>query len=266
MIDPTAIIAADAQLAEAVCIGPHVVIGEEVKIGAGTRVGPGTVIRGPSRIGRNNQIYQFCSIGEVPQDKKYRAGEDSHLEIGDGNVIREFCSVHRGTAGDVGYTRIGNDNWIMAYTHIAHDCSLGNDIVLSNGVQLAGHVRIDDHAAVGGMAGVHQFCSIGSHCFVAASTKLVRDAPPCMIVAGQEGNWLSGVNEIGLGRRGVASSTIVVLRQAFHLITDLGLRLGDLLEKLDVLAGPEVQQLAAFIRSSERGIVRRRRRRHGVES
>lgn len=258
MIADTAIVEPGARIAPAARIGPHVVIAADVEIGAGTEVGPHTVIRGPTRIGRDNRIYPFCSIGESPQDKKYRAGERSFLEIGNGNVIREYGSIHRGTEGGGGVTRIGDGNWIMAYTHIAHDCLLGDDIVISNGAQLAGHVRIDDHAALGGMAGVHQFCSVGSYCFISAGTLLVKDAPPCMVVGGARANRLYGVNKTGLRRHGMHSSVIRALHRAFRLIIDRSLRIEELLPELDGLAGdcPQVAQVARFIRGSERGIVR----------
>ena len=250
MIEETAIVDADARVDKAVHIGPHAVIGPGVEIGAGTEVGPHTVIRGPTRIGKDNRIYPFCSIGESPQDKKYRDGEQSILEIGNGNVIREYCSIHRGTAGGGGLTRIGDGNWIMAYTHIAHDCLLGDDIVISNGAQLAGHVRVDDHAALGGMAGVHQFCSIGSYCFVSAGTLLVKDVPPCMVVGGMRDNRLYGVNKTGLRRYGMNSGVITVLHRAFRLISDRSLRIEDLLCELDGLADEcsQVAVVATFIR------------------
>ena len=258
MIEPTACIDAGARVDPGARIGPHTVIGADVEIGAGTEVGPYTVIQGSTRIGRDNHVHSFCSIGAPPQDKKYRAGEDSRLEIGDGNVIREYCSIHSGTAGGGGLTSLGDRNWIMAYTHIAHDCILGNDIVISNGAQLAGHVRIHDHAGLGGMVGVHQFCSVGSYCYLSASTVLVKDAPPYMLVGGTRDNRIYGVNSIGLSRQGMNSETIAVLRRAFRLIIDRSLRIEELLAELDGLAAdcPQVADVAAFIRSSERGIVR----------
>lgn len=262
MIAPTAIVDASARIAEDAHIGPHAVIDADVEIGAGTRIGASTVIQGPTRIGRNNRIYSFCSIGGPPQDKKHREGEDSRLEIGDGNVIREYCSIHRGTAGDRGLTRIGDGNWIMAYSHIAHDCVLGNDIVMSNGAQLAGHVHIEDHAALAGMTGVHQFCRVGGYCYVSAGTLLVKDAPPCMLVGGVRDNRLYGVNKIGLQRNGMNSSTITNLNRAFQLIIDRSLRIDDLLLQLEGVDG-DCRQVAAvvnFIRNSERGIVRLSRR------
>ena len=182
-IHPTAIVEAGAELAEDVEVGPYALIGPGVRIGAGSSVGPHCVIRGLTDIGVGNRIFQFCSIGEVPQDKKY-AGEPTRLVIGDRNTIREFCTFNCGTAQDAGVTRIGSDNWIMAYVHVAHDCVIGDQVIIANSTQLAGHVSIGDHAILGGFTGVHQFCSIGAHCITSVGSVVLQDIAPFVMAAG----------------------------------------------------------------------------------
>jgi UDP-N-acetylglucosamine acyltransferase len=201
LIDPRAVVDPRAQLAEDVSVGPYAVIGADVQIGAGSWVGPHAVINGPTRIGRNNRIFQFASIGEAPQDKKYR-GEPTRLEIGDGNTIREFVTINRGTAQDEGVTRIGDDNWIMAYVHIAHDCEIGSHTIFANNASLAGHVRIEDYVILGGFTLVHQFCALGVHSFTAFSTGIAKDVPPYVMVSGFSAEP-HGLNTGGLEAEGL---------------------------------------------------------------
>ncbi len=257
MIHPTAIVHAQAQIGDNVEIGPFAIVGESVSIGEGTRIGAHTIVHGPSQIGRNNRIFQFSSIGEDPQDRKYRGEEDSLLVIGDDNTIREFCTVNRGTAGGGGVTRVGNGNWIMAYVHIAHDCILGDNNVLANNATLAGHVRIEDHVTLGGFTGVHQFCRLGRYSFTAISSVVVKDVPPYLMVSGNTAKP-AGLNREGLKRYGMDSATIDVLRTAYRILYKEGLLLKDALEKLDRLAAEhsKVAVLTDFIRASARGIVR----------
>lgn len=205
-IHPTAIIAPGAQIDASVEIGPYAVIGQHVSIGAGTRVGPHTVIEGHTSIGRQNQIFQFASLGAAPQDKKY-AGEPTRLEIGDNNTIREFCTFNVGTVQDGGLTRLGNDNWVMAYVHIAHDCIVGDHCILANNATLAGHISIGDHVFLGGLTAVHQFCTIGAHAMTAGGSIVVQDIPPYVTAAGNHAHP-AGINSEGLRRRGFDAEQI----------------------------------------------------------
>ena len=200
MIHPSAVIDPAATIGDNVSIGPFCVIGAGVEIGDGTRIGPHVVIDGPTRIGRDNRIYAFCALGGEPQDKKY-AGQPTELIIGDRNVIREYCTFNRGTAEDSGITRIGNDNWIMAYVHMAHDCTVGNHTIFANAASLAGHCRVDDYAILGGFTLVHQFCQVGAHAFTAMGSVINRDVPPFVTVAGTYAEP-HGINSEGLRRRG----------------------------------------------------------------
>jgi UDP-N-acetylglucosamine acyltransferase len=258
LIDPRAIIDPQAELDTDVEIGPFSIIGPQVRIGARTRVGPHVVIKGPTSIGRDNRIYQFSSLGEAPQDKKYKGETETRLEIGDDNEIREYCTMSRGTAQGGGLTRIGNHNWLMAYTHIAHDCIVGNHTVFSNAASLAGHVTVGDYAILGGFAGVHQFCHIGAHSFLAGGTMVFKDVPPFLMVSGQPGEP-HGLNRVGLQRRGFAEETQRLLRQAYKTVYKQNLTLKNAIETLRPLAEtcPEVAQFVAFLEhSSSRGIVR----------
>ncbi|MEX0951520.1 MAG: acyl-ACP--UDP-N-acetylglucosamine O-acyltransferase [Gammaproteobacteria bacterium] len=257
MIHPTAVIDDSARIAANISVGAYSVIGAGVEIAAGTEIGSHVVLQGPTRIGRDNRIFQFSSIGADPQDKKYSADEDSFLEIGDGNTIREFCSINRGTAHGGGITRLGNQNWIMAYVHIAHDCIIGNSNTFANNATLAGHVTIDDHITLGGFTGVHQFCHIGSYSFAAISAVVVKDVPPYMMVAGNTAKP-HGLNNEGLKRHGFSSEELKQLRRAYRLLYREGLLLQDAIVQLEALAVEEskVQVLVDFIRQSERGIVR----------
>lgn len=256
MIHPTAIVEPGAKLAPDVRVGPFAVIGAQVQIGAGSSVAAHAVIEGRTRIGRNNRIYSFAAIGGPPQDKKY-AGEDTSLEIGDGNTIREYVTINRGTAQDAGATRIGNDNWIMAYVHIAHDCQIGGHTIFANATQLAGHVHIGDWAILGGVTLVHQFVHIGAHSFAAVGTILVQDVPPYVMVAGHDAKP-HGINSEGLRRRGFSPETISTLKRAYRALYRSGLGLEEARGALEALAEdcPEVRPILDFLARSARGIVR----------
>ena len=255
-IHPTAIIDVAARIAADVEIGPYTIIGPHVDIGAGCVIGPHTVIKGHTRIGAHNQIYQFVSLGEAPQDKKY-AGEPTRLEIGDNNTIREFCTLNTGTAQDAGVTRVGNDNWIMAYVHIAHDCQIGNHTIFANNAQLAGHVHIDDHAILGGYTGVHQFCRVGAHVITGIGTHVLKDVPPFITASGSPAKPY-GINSEGLKRRGFSADTITGLKRAYKTV----FRSGDTVEQAlaalreQVSVCPQVQPLIDFLAVAGRGIIR----------
>ncbi|MDR1850079.1 MAG: acyl-ACP--UDP-N-acetylglucosamine O-acyltransferase [Zoogloeaceae bacterium] len=256
MIHPTAIVHPGATLAEGVEIGAYTIIGEHVEIGERTWIGPHVVINGRTRIGRENRIFQFSSLGDVPQDKKY-AGEPTRLEIGDRNTIREFASFNIGTAQDAGVTRIGNDNWIMGYVHIAHDCQVGNHTIFANGAQLAGHVHIEDWAILGGFTGVHQFCRVGAHVMTAGFSVIVQDVPPYLMVAGNTASP-HGINVEGLKRRGFHAEAITALKRAYRALYKSGLLLEEAKVKLEELAEeqPDVRRFLEFLAVSKRGIVR----------
>lgn len=256
MIDPRAAVDPAAELAEDVAIGPFAVVGAQVRISAGTQVGAHAVIQGPTRIGRDNQIHAFASVGTDPQDKKY-AGEQSRLEIGDGNTIREFVTVNRGTAGGGGVTRIGDDNWIMAYVHIAHDCVIGSHTIFANNATLAGHVEVQDHAILGGFTLVHQFCRLGAHCFTAMGSAINRDVPPFVMVAGHMATP-RGINTEGLRRRGFSSHRLASIRRAYKTLYRSGLRLEEARERLQAEGNdnPDIDELVNFIVDSQRSIVR----------
>ncbi len=256
MRHPTALIHPNAKLADDVQVGAYSIIGEHVEIGAGTTVGPHVVITGHTRIGKNNQIFQFCSLGEVPQDKKY-AGEPTRLEIGNNNVIRECCTFNVGTVQDVGVTRMGNDNWVMAYVHVAHDCQIGNNVIFANSTQLAGHVVIDDYAILGGFTGVHQFCQIGAHVMTAVGTVLLHDIPPYVKVSGSPAAP-HGINSEGLKRRGFSSTSVMGIKRAYKTLYRSGLTLEEAKASISqqLVEHPELQILADFLNRSQRGIVR----------
>ena len=255
-IHPTAIVHPGAKLGADVEIGAYSLIGEHVEIGAGTRIGPHVVINGHTRLGEGNRVFQFCSLGEEPQDKKY-AGEPTRLEIGDHNVIREFCTFNTGTVQDVGVTRLGSHNWIMAYVHIAHDCQVGNHTIFANNATLAGHVHIDDHAILGGFTGVHQFCRVGTHVITGIASVVRQDIPPFLMVAG---NPLAphGVNSEGLKRRGFSSEALAGLKRAYKTLYKSGLTLAEAQAAIAAEAEtlPELKPLADFLATSGRGIVR----------
>lgn len=249
-------IAPDARIGDGVTVGPYSVIGSGVEIGAGTWIGPHVVINGPTRIGRDNKIYQFASLGDAPQDKKY-AGENTRLEIGDRNVIREYCTINRGTAQDKGVTRVGHDNWIMAYAHIAHDCVVGDQTIFANAASLAGHVTVGDCAILGGFTLVHQYCMIGAHCFCGMGSVISMDVPPYVMVSGHPARP-HGINSEGLKRRGFSAEALRALREAYKLIYKSSLTLSEAREQIAAKAAehPELELLARFLEQSQRGIVR----------
>ncbi len=257
MIHPSAIIHPDSRIGENVGVGPYTIIGKDVEIGDGCRIGSHVVINGPTRMGRHNHIYHHCSIGEDPQDKKFRGEAESELLIGDNNTIREFCTINRGTGSGGGTTRVGNQNWIMAYVHVAHDCLIGNNNTFANNTTLAGHVVIEDNVILGGFTGVHQFCHIGKNSFSAIATVITRDVPPYVLVSGNTAKP-TGLNREGLKRLGMDAERMDMLRKAYRILYQEGLLLKDALERLDLLAvdTPEVAAFVSFIRNSERGIVR----------
>jgi len=256
MRHPTALIHPGARLADDVEVGAYSIIGEHVEIGAGTHIGPHVVIGGHTRIGTNNRIFQFCSLGEIPQDKKY-ANEPTRLEIGDNNTIREFCTFNLGTAQDVGVTRVGDHNWIMAYVHLAHDCQVGNHTIFANNAQLAGHVVVDDYAILGGFTVVHQFCQIGAHVITGMGTILLQDIPPYVTVSGNPAAP-HGTNSEGLKRRGFSSNAVMAIKRAYKTLYKSGLSLEQAKDAILEQAAehPELNELADFLNHSQRGIVR----------
>ena len=256
LIHPSAIISGDAQLAEDVRVGPYAVIGPGVVIGAGTEIGAHCVIKGPTSIGRNNRFYPFGSIGDDPQDKKY-AGEATRLEIGSGNTIREYCTINRGTTQDEGVTWVGNNNWLMAYTHIAHDCRLGNEIIMANGATLGGHAHIGDYAMLSAYSAIHQFCRIGAHSFIGAYGGIGKDVPPYIVAFGQPPEP-RGINSEGLRRRDFSADQIRNLKEAYRILYRSDLRLDEARAQLGELADgqPELAILIEFLDTSERGIFR----------
>lgn len=250
IIDPTAHIAKDVE------IGPWSIIGANVEIGAGTKIASQVVIKENTKIGRNNNIHQFVSLGESPQHTNYK-GEPTRLEIGDNNIIREFSTLNRGTMQGGGVTRVGNDNFIMCYVHIAHDCQVGNHTIFVNNASLAGHVCVDDHAMIGVFVGVHQFCKIGAHSFVTHAAMINKDVLPYLLVAGHNPT-VSGLNVVGLRRRGFGEDTIRKLREAYHVIFRQGLTVKQALVELQTMVSdcPEVQLFIDGLQSSTRGVVR----------
>ncbi|MBA3980157.1 MAG: acyl-[acyl-carrier-protein]--UDP-N-acetylglucosamine O-acyltransferase [Alcanivorax sp.] len=255
MIHQTAIIDAGAELAADVQVGPYTVIGPDVRIGAGTVIGPHVVIQGPTTIGRDNRIFQFASVGEACQDKKYR-GEPTALEIGDNNVIREHVTIHRGTIQDQGLTRIGNNNLLMVGVHVAHDCMIGNDNIFANTCGIAGHAHVGDGVILGGMTGIHQFCRIGSYAMTAGCSLVLKDVPAYVMVGGNPAAARS-MNFEGMRRRGWSAEVIGQLRQAYKIVYRQGNTLEQALAELDALPqGPELRLFIDSLRSSERGITR----------
>lgn len=259
-IHPTAIVHEGAWLHPSVTVGAYSVIGAHVKVGAGTRIGPHCVIEGHTTIGADNQIFQFASLGAQPQDKKY-AGEPTELVIGDRNTIREFCTFNTGTSQDAGVTRVGNDNWIMAYVHIAHDCAVGSHTILANNATLAGHVHVGDWVILGGLTGVHQFVKIGAHAMAGFASRVAQDVPPFMMI---EGNPLAvrGFNIEGLRRRGFTTERLKAVKQMHRLLYRQGLTLEDAVQAIASLAAemPEAAQdialMQSFLTASTRGIAR----------
>ena len=255
-IDPRAVIDPSAQLGQNVTVSPFSIIGANVEIGDDSWIGPHVVINGPTRIGTENRIFQFASIGEIPQDKKYY-GESSRLEIGDRNTIREFVTINRGTDDGGSVTRIGSDNWLMAYIHIAHDCIVGDHVTMSNAASLAGHVRIDDYAILGGFTLVHQFCAVGSHAFCGMGSAISKDIPPFVMVSGNPAHP-RGLNIEGLKRMDKDKETMQALRDAYKVIYRSG---HTTKEAANYLRGSsetveEVARMLSFIQESKRGILR----------
>jgi UDP-N-acetylglucosamine acyltransferase len=255
-VHPTAIIDPRARLAAGVGVGPYSVIGAEVEIDERSTVGAHALIEGPTKVGRGNRIGAYAAIGGDPQDKKYH-GERSTLVIGDGNTIREFVTINRGTDEGGGVTRIGDDNWIMAYVHVAHDCTIGNHTVLANNATLAGHVEIGDHVVLGGFCGVHQFCKIGAHAFAAMFAAINRDVPPFVYAAGQFAEP-RGVNAEGMKRRGFSAERIAAIRRAYRTLYMSGKTLADARVELErqAQASEDVRALVEFMDRSERSLVR----------
>jgi UDP-N-acetylglucosamine acyltransferase len=255
-IHATAIVDASAEIDSSVEIGPYSVIGPQVKIGEGTKIAGHVIINGPTIIGKRNHIFQYSSLGEAPQDKKYK-GEPTLLEIGDNNTIREFCTFNRGTVQDKGTTIIGNDNWIMAYVHLAHDCEVGNHTILANNSSLAGHVDIHDYAILGGFTLIHQFCKIGSHVITAVGSVVFKDIPPYVTAAGYDAKP-HGINAEGLKRRGFSAESLLQIKRAYKTLYRNGLTLEEAKAELRVMqqTTPEIALLNDFLNISTRGIVR----------
>ncbi len=256
MIDARAIVSSEAQLAADVSVGPFSIVGPQVQIGPRTLIGPHVVINGPTTIGADNQFFQFASIGDAPQDKKYR-GEPTRLEIGDRNIFRESCTVNRGTTHDRGVTRIGSDNLFMAYAHVAHDCVVGSNTVFANCAALGGHVEIGDWVILGGMSAVHQFTKIGAHAFLGGGAIVTRDVPPYVMVAGNPA-VPHAVNSEGLKRRGFSEEQIKNIRDAYRTLYRADLKLAEALARLAPLAEtrPELKAFVEFIHASTRSLVR----------
>ncbi len=255
-VDPRAVVSPEAQLAEDVTVGAFAIVGEHVTLGPGTIVGPHAVVTGHTRLGSRNRIYQFASIGDAPQDKKYK-GEPTRLEIGDGNVFRENCTVNRGTMHGAGVTRIGDDNLFMTSTHVAHDCLVGSHCVFANVATLGGHVEVGDYVIMGGMSGVHQFCKIGAHAFIANNAAVTRDVPPYVMAVGQPAEPHS-INATGLSRRGFTAEQVRSIKNAYRVLYRSDLKLADALTRLQEAADsqPEVAAFVEFIGRSSRSLVR----------
>ena len=255
MIDERASIHERARIADRVSVGPFTIIEENVEIGEGTVIGPHVVIKSGSRIGKHNQIHQFSSIGDAPQSVGYK-GEPTELIIGDNNIIREFTTLNRGTPDDLGYTKLGNDNFIMAYVHLAHDCVVGNNVILANGVTMGGHVRVGDFAIMGGFALIHQFCRVGEHSIIGGGSICTKDIPPYILAAGNTAKP-HGINITGLKRRDFDAETISALRKSYRLVYRSNLDLNTALAQLeDLKAHEEVGILSEFLQTSKRGFIR----------
>ena len=257
MIDLHAIVDPKAKLAENVSVGPWTIIGPDVEIGSGTIIGSHVVLKGPTKIGVNNKIYPFASVGDNPQDKKYQ-GEKTYLEIGNHNVIREYCTINRGTTQDKGITKIGNHNLFMVGSHIAHDCIIGNHTIFVNNVALAGHVTVGDHAILGAYSAVHQFCQVGEYSFVAAGSMVRQNVLPYILVEGGHDARACGLNKEGLKRNGFSSETISSLKRSYKIIFRENLTVEQALEELKSSAAgcPQVKLMIAALENSDRGIIR----------
>ena len=258
MIDKYAIIHHCAEIGKNVSIGPFTIIGHGVEIGDNTHIGPHVVIKGPTKIGKGNKIFQFASVGEDPQDKKYQ-GEQTFLEIGDENIIREFCTINRGTSQDKGVTRIGNDNLFMNYVHIAHDCVIADHVILANNATLAGHVDIENYVNVSGFAAVYQFCHLGEHSFVAGGSLVTKDVLPYTKVFGKEDFAKPyGLNTVGLRRFGFSEEKISQLKRAYKIIYRQGLNINEAIAELTPMVSQckEIQRFIDMLESAMHGIVR----------
>ena len=256
MIHSTAIIDPSAELADDVIVGPFSVVGAGVRIDSGSILGSHVLVKGPTSIGKNNRIFQFSSVGENTQDMKYR-GEPTRLEIGDRNIIREYCTIHRGTVQDKWLTKIGNDNLFMAYTHVAHDCVVGNHVIMANAASIAGHVLVEDFAILGGFTLVHQFCKIGRYSFSAMGSIISRDIPPYVLVGGQP-TKPHGINAVGLERQGFSQDAIRQIKKAYKVVYKSGLKLEEAISTLEEMTGdtPEVESLVNFLKQTQRSILR----------
>jgi UDP-N-acetylglucosamine acyltransferase len=256
LIDPRAIVDASARIGPDVEIGPYAVIGADVEIGRGSRIGPHVVLKGPTTIGEENHIFQFASIGDDPQDKKYK-GELTRLVIGDRNTIREYCTINRGTVQDESVTKVGNDNWIMAYAHIAHDCVVGNHTIFANNASIAGHVHIGDYAILGGFTAVHQFCRIGAHSMTSMFSYVTKDVPAYVMISGRPAEP-RGVNSEGLKRRGFTPDQMRNIREAYRTVYRRSLTLDEAVAELARLAleQPELEPFIASLRAGTRGLAR----------
>lgn len=256
LIHPTAIIDPSAELADDVCVGPFSLVGPSVQIDTGTTLGSHVVIKGSTYIGKNNRIFQFTSLGEDTQDMKY-SGEPTRLEIGDRNIIREYCTIHRGTVQDKSLTKLGSDNLLMAYTHVAHDCVVGDHIIMANAASIAGHVLVEDSAILGGFTLVHQFCKIGKYSFSAMGSIISRDIPPYVLVGGQP-TKPHGINAVGLERQGFSQDAIRQIKKAYKIVYKSGLKLEAAIEALEEMVEetPEVECLVNFLKQTQRSILR----------
>ncbi|MEI8355112.1 MAG: acyl-ACP--UDP-N-acetylglucosamine O-acyltransferase [Deltaproteobacteria bacterium] len=256
MIHPSAIVYPGAQLDADVEVGPYAVIGGDVKIGRGTKIGPSAVIQGWTEIGEENQIFHLASVGAIPQDLKYK-GERTFLKIGNRNIIREFATIHLGTVTGDGETTIGNGNLFMAYSHVAHDCHIGNSVIMANGATLAGHITVEDYATLGGLSAIHQYVRIGSYVMVGGGSMVAQDVPPYMIANGDRAT-LHGLNLVGLKRRGITDETIYELKKAYKILVRSNLRVEEALEKIrkEIPLSPEISHLYKFVENSVRGICR----------
>lgn len=257
MIHETAVISSEAVLAGDVTVGAYVVIGAGVTIGSGTSIGPLTHIEGPATIGERNQIYGHASIGGPPQDLKFK-GERTALTIGNENVIREFVTINRGTAGGGGMTTVGSNNFFMAYAHVAHDCHVGNNVIFANNATLAGHVEVGDYAQIGAFSAVHQFCRVGEHAFIGGGTMCTQDVMPYAKTVAARGNQTYGINSIGLERKGFSKETVEALQRAYRILVRSKLKLEDALMQIDAELSnyPEARYLVEFVRASQRGVIR----------
>ncbi|TJY62092.1 acyl-ACP--UDP-N-acetylglucosamine O-acyltransferase [Sinimarinibacterium sp. CAU 1509] len=257
LIHPTAIVDPSAELDPTVEVGPYSIIGAGVRIGADTRVGPHVVLRGPMTIGRGNRIFQFCSLGEISQDKSARDDDATRVEIGDRNTIREYVTIQRGTLKEQGLTKVGDDNWIMAQAHIAHDCIVGSNVILANGTTLAGHVTIEDYVGLGGYTLVHQFCRVGAHAYTGGGSIVLRDLLPFVIAEGHPARP-RGINAEGLKRRGFTPADIDAIKDAYRLIFKSGEVIAEVKRKLaeSAAASVHVADMLRFIEASKRALAR----------